>query len=110
MTSEERNKEQEFINKLKDEVKRYLDITWADEDTEKDVDEYIEEAKQYLNDTTGSNINFEEDRSARELLKNYCRYQKNKDIEFFEDNFAKKLHALRFKYAIKDMESDQDEN
>lgn len=110
MTSEAKNKEQEFNDKLKDEVKRHLDITWTDEDTEKDVDEYIETAKQYLNETTGSNIDFETDIAARELLKNHCRYQKNKDIEFFEDNFAKKLNTLRFKYAIKDMECDEDEN
>lgn len=89
---------------LVDEVKRNLDITWNDNDTDKNVNEYIRNAKQYLNDTTGSVINFEEDINARELLINHCRYQKNKDIEFFEENFKKPLYRLRFKYAIKELE------
>lgn len=94
---------------LKDEVKRHLDITWTDADTEKDVNEYIATAKQYLNETTGADINFDEDLTARSLLKDHCRYQRNKDIEFFETNFLKSLTALRYKYAIKDNEETEDE-
>lgn len=101
MASEENNNE----NILKEEVKRYLDITWTDADTEKDVDEYITEAKQYLNETTGSTIDYDKDITARGLLKDYCRYKRNKNIEFFSHNFQTALYNLRFKYAVSDMKS-----
>lgn len=94
---------------LKEEVKRYLDITWSDEDTNKSVDEYISTAKQYLNETTGSEIDFDEDLTARSLLKDHCRYQRNRDIEFFENNFLKSLTALRFKYAIKEEKNETED-
>lgn len=111
MASEENNEsiEQNADAILKDEVKRYLDITWTDADTEKNVDEYIATAKGYLNETTGADIDFDEDLTARSLLKDHCRYQRNRDIEFFENNFLKSLTALRFKYAIKDSEETEEE-
>ena len=111
MASEEKNEsiEPNADAILKDEVKRYLDITWTDEETEKNVDDYIRSAKQYLNETTGTNINYEEDIKARDLLKDHCRYQRNKCIEFFGTNFLSDLTTLRFKYAIKDSKETEEE-
>lgn len=95
---------------LIDEVKRYLDITWNDEDTEKNVKEYIKYAKQCLNEDVGTDIDYDTDLKARKLLLNHCRYQKNKDDEFFEENFSKDINNLRFKYAVKDLKEREKNN
>lgn len=104
--TETKKSEELLIN----EVKRHLDITWNDEDTEENVKEYIKYAKQCLNEAVGTDIDYDTDLNARKLLLNHCRYQKNKDDEFFEENFSKSINNLRFKYAVKDFEEREKNN
>lgn len=89
------------IKTLIDEVKRYLKITWDDEDT--DVSEYIEQAKQYIDETISPNIDFSKDKIAKGLLKDYCRYLRNNSMEYFESNFVQIIQKLQIKYASKEV-------
>ncbi len=104
----EQGEEKKETLELEEEVKRFLDITWDDEDTKKSINEYIKYAKQDLSNLVGTEeIDFEKDILARELLLNHCRYQRNKDIEFFEDNFLKKIRRLQLNYACNDLKESE---
>mgnify|MGYP002082903014 CR=1 FL=1 len=93
--------------KLLEKVKKYLHVTWNDEDD--DLKELIEEAKQYLNEKTGTAIEYEKDLVALGLLKDYCRYTRNYSKEYFEQNFLNEIQNLQFKYAINEKTENSDE-
>lgn len=88
---------------LQEEVKRYLDITWNDNETNKSVKEYISRAKQDLSELISPDIDYEEDITARGLLKDHCRYERNKELEYFEHNFLSTIQRLQLIYACKEI-------
>ncbi|WP_337970142.1 hypothetical protein [Virgibacillus salexigens] len=81
------------------ELKRYLHITWDDEDP--DLSDHIESGKEYLNDLAGTSIDFEKDRKSRQLLMDYGRYVYNHSLEFFEVNFKRELLKLSIREGVK---------
>lgn len=99
-------KEQEK-DKLLENIKVYLNITWNEED--ESIKDLILEAKQYLSEKTGTVINFEEDLVALGLLKDYCRYTRNYSKEYFEQNFLEQILHLQLKYATQKNEGDSNE-
>ena len=97
----------EDIQDLLEKVKKYIHITWNDEDDS--IKELIEEAKQYLNEKTGTAIKYKEDLVALGFLKDYCRYTRNYSKEYFEQNFLNELQNLQLKYAINEKVENSDE-
>lgn len=89
--------------KLLNEVKSYLKITWNEED--EDITNLIKEGEQHLSEKIGAEIDFEKDLSAFGLLKDYCRYKRNYSIEYFEQNFLDKIVFLQLKYAGEDLKN-----
>lgn len=85
-----------------DEIKKYLKITWDDEDT--DILSSIERGKKYLSSKIGTSLNFEENDIPKQLLLNYCRYDRNNALEFFQENFAEEILFLSLQEGVKAME------
>ncbi len=86
------------MDKLLEETKSYINVTWNEEDRE--INKIVLEAKQYLSEKVGTEIDFDKDLVAKGLLKDYVRYVRNKSKEYFEQNFLNEIQNLQFKYAI----------
>lgn len=83
-----------------DELKRYLKITWNEEDA--DLQKIIQRGKAYLNGKAGVKLDFETDYDAQQLLLDYGRYVYNHSFELFESNFQSELFALSLREGVKD--------
>ena len=81
------------------EVKRALNITWDDDDTNASVKDYIKNGATVLQNDVGSYIDFTTDILARKLLKTYCRYERNNSEEDFIDNHLQDILKLEVKYG-----------
>lgn len=87
------------------DVKDYLNITWEDERTDKNLAGMIQRGKRRLQNIAGvSSIDFTEEGLARELLFDYCRYANSHALEMFESNFIGELQSLHFEYQAKFIE------
>lgn len=87
------------------DVKDYLNITWEDERTDKNLAGMIQRGKRRLQNIAGvSSIDFTEEGLARELLFDYCRYANSHALEMFESNFIGELQSLHFEYQAKAIE------
>lgn len=82
-----------------EELKKYLRITWENEDTY--LDTIIARSKEYLNNLTGTNINFEQEGLGKSLLLDFCRYYYNNAVEYFEENFQGQIVRLQYQEAIR---------
>lgn len=85
----------EFLN----EIKRDLQITWNDDDTDKILASYIKDGVEVLQDDVGTSIDFDDDEIARGLLRTYVRYAWNKSEEFFIENNLERILKLEVKYG-----------
>ena len=79
------------------DVKDYLNITWEDERTDKNLAGMIQRGKRRLQNITEEGL-------ARELLFDYCRYANSHALEMFESNFIGELQSLHFEYQAKAIE------
>ncbi len=77
------------------DVKSYLNITYADECTDNMLESAIKRGKKILNDYGGTELDYEEEGLPRQLLFDYCRYVRSHAEEMFEQNFMHDLIALR---------------
>ena len=82
-----------------DEVKRSLNITWNDDNTNSSVDDYIRNGVAVLENDVKANINFNNDILARKLLKTYCRYERNNSEEYFIENNLQDILKLEVQYG-----------
>lgn len=87
--------DEEFL----EEVKRALNITWQDEDTDNNIKDYIKAGIAVLQEDVALQIDFDEDIIARGLLKTYCRYARNNCEEFFIENNLHLILKLEVKYG-----------
>lgn len=77
------------------DVKSYLHITWQDDNTDKNIREYINNGESRLQDVAGvSSLDFAIKGLPRSLLFDYCRYANSQALEMFEKNFASELLDL----------------
>lgn len=88
-------------------VKRYLDISWEDPDTDAKVEDTITSAKARINDHAGVEVDLTQDVLAFQLFKDCCRYIYNKVLDEFEKNYASELIALRNKYMVQAYEEEE---
>ena len=87
-----------------DEVKRNLNITWNDENTNASVQDYIRNGVAVLENDVKSDINFNTDILARKLLKTYCRYERNNSEEYFIENNLQDVLKLEVQYGKEDVQ------
>ena len=82
-----------------EEVRRDLQITWEDDDTDINLANYIKDGSEVLENDVGTSIDFDEDEEARGLLRTYVRYAYNKSEEFFIENNLSRILKLEVKYG-----------
>lgn len=81
--------------KLLEEVKNYLDITWELSAGEKEkLSGTIERGKSYLTGKIGQ-CNFTENTQEKDLLLNYCMYARAGQISEFVTNYLGEIISLQ---------------
>lgn len=81
--------------KLLEQLKRYLNISYEDQDTDEMLKDILENGKAIINDYAGTELDYEQPGQARQLLFDYCRYARSHATEMFEVNFRRDLMGLR---------------
>lgn len=93
---------------LLEDVKGYLNITWEDERTDKNITGMIKRGMTYLQKVAGvSSLDFTEEDSPRALLFDYVRYANSQALEMFEINFQSELLSLNLEYQAKEVVLDE---
>lgn len=83
------------MDRLLDDVKNFLDITWEIELGErKKLSGIIERGKAYLKGKIGQ-CNFEEETPEKDLLLNYCMYARAGQVDEFVKNYKQEIIALQ---------------
>lgn len=85
---------------LLEDVKVYLDITWADENTDKKLTGIIERGMKYLNRTAGGELDYSVEDKPKELLMDYCRYVRSNALEEFQVNYLHELLTLQMSEEV----------
>ena len=96
---------------LKQQVKRKLNITWQDEDTDARVADIMESASVHLRHELGiTDINFDFSAPGIEnlLFKNYCFYEWNHALNEFEENYRSLIMDARAKYEVEQYRESED--
>lgn len=80
---------------LLEDVKSYLNISWNDETTDKNITGMIKRGMARLKHIAGvPTLDFKEEDLQRQLLLDYCRYANSHALEVFEENFRSELLSL----------------
>lgn len=90
-------------NDLIEQVKRKLNITWDDDDTNARINEIIESAIPDLKHKLGivdDNFDFSKPGAENTLFKAYCLYEWNHVIDEFDDNYANTIAQLQAKHQV----------
>lgn len=99
-----------ITKKLIEQVKRKLNITWEDEETNERVNDIITSAIPDMIHILGipdEDYDFSEVGLENTLFLAYCLYEWNHSLEEFEDNYAKKLATAKAKWAVKSYEESE---
>lgn len=78
------------------DVKRVLNITWADEDTDRKLVSIIDNAVYYINSKLGTSADIIHAGYPRMLLMEYCRYAWNEALDAFETNYQSLILSMQF--------------
>ena len=83
------------MDRLLEDVKNFLDITWEMELGErKKLSGIIERGKAFLKGKIGQ-CDFEEETPEKELLLNYCMYARAGQVDEFIKNYKQEIIALQ---------------
>lgn len=94
------------FSELLADARNYLDITWADEDTDRKLSGILRRGMSYLNDKAGTELDYSEEDQPRALLFDYARYARANALDEFEGNYLHDLLALHLKSRVKEAEAD----
>lgn len=87
---------QEILIKVKDNLK----ISWEDEQTNRELLDYIESARKYLLNLSGVELTFARGSREIELLVERVRYRYNNALDDFEKNFTSEIAAFILDMAV----------
>lgn len=95
-------------DKLTPAVKRKLNITWSDPDTDARVTEVIEDAKAAIVHKVGlpQDFDFQKAGEERSLLLAFCLYAWNHAENEFDANYFTTIQQLRRKWEVSDVQAD----
>jgi hypothetical protein len=88
---------------LLSQVKRKLNITWEDADTNKRLADIIQSAIPALKHKLGiadPNFDFVEPGMENDLFKAYCFYEWNHCLNEFDDNYANNILQVRAMHEV----------
>ena len=77
------------------EVKRKINVTWDDEETNQAIDSMVEDAIITLNEKLGANIDYSKPGMERNLFKNYCLYAWNDWLDDFDKKYITVRKAIK---------------
>ena len=86
------------------QVKRKLNITWEDADTNARIDEMIESAIPTMIHKLGiadKSFDFSDEGMENTLFKNYCLYEWNHSVNEFDDNYHNEIAQIRMIHEVK---------
>lgn len=86
-----------------EKLKKYLSITWEDDDIDNRLEELLEQSKTSLNSLIGVELDYE-DKELEELLFNRVRYAYNNSIEYFEENFHSQILRIQLIKGVESLE------
>lgn len=92
-----------MTERLVEQVKRKLNITWNDEDTNNRVEDVIQSAIPDLIHRLGiadPDFDFSEHGAENTLLLAYCLYEFNHSLHEFDDNYASLIAQTRARHAV----------
>ena len=90
-------------------VKRHLNITWSDEDTDEKLSDMMMDAEVELNHILGAEIDYFCPGMARRLYMNYMVYVWNECINEFEDAYRKEINRIRRLFKVKGTSEDEEQ-
>ena len=93
---------------LLEDVKNYLDITWADKATDRKTQNFIRSGITYLNDKLGESADYTSDGFPRTLLFEYVRYIRDGALDVFENNYLSLILAMQNDRKVKQYAAAQD--
>lgn len=103
-TPTEQELQEIYEQTLLDEVKNYLDITWADTETDMKLLGQIRRGIAYISAKTGVPASAFAGESAndraRELLFNYVLYDRAGAVDQFKKNYRSDIVGLRIKWEV----------
>lgn len=85
-------------------IKRHLQITWDDIDTNKKVIEKMVDAEIALNHKLGAEFNYFEPGQARQLYKDYVLYSWNNCLNEFDSAYRSEIYQLRHQAEVANYE------
>jgi hypothetical protein len=89
------------MDKLLQEVKDHLNITWDEEETNRKIERIIKDAIAILNWKLGAEIDYsEEEGQEHNLLLDYCMYAYNQCTNEFDNNYFNEIMQIRQKYEV----------
>ena len=101
-----------FSTELIQQVKRKLNITWSDEDTDANVLDIMESAAVILRRKLGikdESFDFSAPGAENLLFRAYCLYDYNHRAEEFDENYANDIAQTRDKHLLNSLEVSGDE-
>lgn len=81
-----------------DELIRYLNFDWADEDFREDINQSMIRGKDYLEWIAGEKIDFEKDTLAKSLLFDWVRYSVAQALDEFSTDYENLLLTLAIQH------------
>lgn len=88
---------------LIEQVKRKLNITWNDEDTEKRVNDIVASAAPIMRHKLGiadASFDFSIPGTENSLFKSYCLYEWNHAANEFDDNYSNEIGQCREMHEV----------
>ena len=88
---------------LLSQVKRKLNITWSDADTDARIEDIITSAIPRMIHKLGiadADFDFSEAGMEHDLFKNYCLYECNHCANEFDDNYSNDIAQVRAKHEV----------
>ena len=92
-----------------DQVKRHLNITWTDEDTNTKVIDMMLDAEIALNHKLGAEVEYFTPSQERRLYLNYLLYDWNDCLNEFDAAYRAEILQIRHKYEVKGAADDSTE-
>ena len=82
------------------EVKTYLNITWADPDTDARVRFWIQSGIAYLDKKRGAPADYMQPSLSKTLLFEYARYMRDSALDVFENNYRSMILSMQHERAV----------
>lgn len=90
----------EFIK----EIKRYIQVSWSDNDTDQEIIDEILNAEKTLNHKLGAEYDYTKPGQEKSLFKNYMLYSWNKCLNEFDSAYKEEIYQIRHKAEVANYE------